>query len=194
MATLKKVGNTAENPSMEAQLLVREAFSKERPAGLRIVRAVVDLGECGPQPKRIEIRRLPLPALSTAGNLGETRVVILPFWFSTADDARVEIAGAVATYDVANRASFDECFSDETHAARRVVQIATPSLRVIGHGFNLQSIEGVTGRLAGFIRERGLGLSEQCGVELGSVDYSAATITHLSEIVCEENPDEPECS
>lgn len=89
VATLKKVGNTAENPSMEAQLLIREAFSKERPAGLRIDRALVDLGECGPQPKRIEIRRLPLPAISTAGILGEERVVIPPFWFSTADDAGV---------------------------------------------------------------------------------------------------------
>ncbi len=187
---LAKVSDDTDTPGAEAARLLWAAFADERPAGLRVIRASVDLGDCGPQPPRIEIRRDPLPAIATAGVLGAERASLATAHYLTADDARVEIEGAIVTYDVVDPAGVEVCFGRYEAIAGRVTSATKAHLRNLIGSEQVDSIAEIAGRLPETVR----GTFPNCGIAVRAIDYGAATVTRLISINCDETPGAEECA
>lgn len=160
--------------------------------GLRIIRLTADFGDCAPVPPRIAVIRETLPAVANAGTLGEERAAIAAVNLITADDVRVEGAGAVATYDIIDQAAFTSCFGTGGPAADQMIaRIAGQGLRrAAGRRPMAEFAEAVT---APAQDDRVAQMRADCGTGLGAVDFSAAVFTQLTSVNCDDMPDVQAC-
>jgi hypothetical protein len=134
-----------------------------------------------------------MPQIPTSSQLGELRVEIPTFWFRSADDVRIEIAGTIATYSVDDTEKFNVCYQNANHAAARILGLVTPSVRAFGHTLKHDALHEMSGRLPRFLRDKGIDHLQDCGVELNSVDYSGANLTRVTQIVCDSTSTDPDC-
>lgn len=112
-AVFSEVPEMSETPGADAVQALRAALTGMPLEGLEVVRADVDLGDCGPQPPRIETRRVPFAEpLVTRGRVRAERSRSISTRVVTADGASLVIGPATKTYDIIDEDAFRTCFSD----------------------------------------------------------------------------------
>ncbi len=188
---------TSGTPGPDAARRAIDYVREARPSGLQVLRMSVDLGECGPQPPRIELRREALPRIETVGVLGAERATPMVVQARTMDGQLVGLDGAIPTYDVADAERFGTCFGSPDHSVRvagqRVSAVADGQFRRLTAELTLESLDELAGRLPNAVRAMFDNASLDCGIAIRAVDFSAATVERLIEINCDETPEEPEC-
>ena len=197
-AVLADVPAEAESPSTDAQTALNRAMREELVSGLEIMRMTVDLGDCGPQQPRIELRREVLPGIETVGELGAERVGTVERWLQTSDGVRLDIQGVVPTYDIVDAARFEACFRSTEIASPRLAGVASRALLRATGARPFEALGDIAEAMPETMRER-LGdrssnIEEECGIAFGAVDFSAAVVERVTEINCDETPEEPECA
>lgn len=192
---LSQVPQDSDAPGPEARRLLFEALSEERPGGLRVLATGVDLGGCGPQPPRIETRREQLPALETVGVVGRERIPLPTFEIYFTDGERIEVDGAVATYDVIEEGLLSgACHASAASAQNAITRDVIHYVRRLMRSESSDSFPDITDRLPEAIDDGSAHYRTECGIELGAVDFGATVLTRLTPINCNEAPGAPECT
>ena len=193
---LSQVPQDSATPGPDARRLLSDVLSEERPGGLRVLTTRVDLGECGPQPPRIEMRREGLPGIETVGALGSERVP-LPAFETDLRNGRggIEIKGAVATYDIIEEGQLlGNCYSSADFAHRQIASSVISRLRRQMIYQPTETLASISERFPETIDETLPEFRTDCGIAIRAIDYDAAEIIRLTPINCNETPDAPECA
>ena len=188
---LGRVSPDSENPGTDGAILVHDLMNDLDLSGLQVLRTIIDLGKCGPQPPRMEWREMPLPPLETKGSIAEFQFGPSKVEVISADNQRVVIDNLVGSYGRTDADKIRTCFGD-SDPSLRLEPVNSARIREATGYLNLDEFSGLPQRMlaeSGYAEQ----MMEDCGISLGAIDFSQATVIHRIPINCDESPREPEC-
>lgn len=182
-------------PVTDALGVARAHLREVMDSGLQVIHLSADFGDCAPPPPRIVTIRDALPPIASAAPLGAERADMDVVNLVTADDARLEISGAVATYDVLDPAATESCFGtnfEDMAPDVVIVSVFAALRRSVGTRPQAEVAQAVQEAMAP-LDSRVAQLRDGCGIAVGPVDVSAATVTRLIAVNCDDTPDAEAC-
>ncbi|MEX3016393.1 hypothetical protein [Gymnodinialimonas hymeniacidonis] len=167
-------------PDMDA---LRVAVQEAAPPGIEILRLTADVGACAgaataaDDVPEVEVVREAMELVQAEADLGELRVEIFDLPLLSRDDARLELTGAVASFDLADADWARTCFGDfETMPGLQVANVVEAGLREVAGSHDRVDVPGAFATLTPPLAPR---LEADCGVRIGPVDFSAARLDWL---------------
>ena len=156
--------------------------------GLHINRVDVSLEE-GCEPKRI-VKQVPMARIlaEPVGELAPERASTSATRATTADGAELQIEGFIATYRIADETRVENCFGRKRDLiAVRLGNLAERAAIDAVRSIPLDRLAELPQRLQAALLKNDL---DQCGLALGAVDFSMATLARRSIVNCDETRDE----
>lgn len=145
--------------------------------------------EEGCEPKRI-VKQQPLALIiaQPVGELAAERASPGSMRATTADGVELQIEGFVATYEIQDQTKADNCFGQNRDLiAARIGNLAERAAGDTIRGLVLDQLAQFPAALQGALSNNDL---DQCGLVLGAVDFSDASIVRRTVVNCTETQDQ----
>ncbi|WP_224813941.1 SPFH domain-containing protein [Hasllibacter sp. MH4015] len=178
------IGFTLQDPLRPGLSVLHEEVQAIMPTGLSLVRLNGDVGGCAqageaavPTPAP-QVARAPMDLVQGDAALGGFSAALDPLQLLTADGARLELSGALATFDLVDAALAEACFgTDATDRAADIAgNIVRAGLREAAGGADRVDVPRA---LAEATFSQGARMEADCGLRIGPVDFSAARLDWL---------------
>ncbi|MEM9105620.1 MAG: hypothetical protein AAGC96_08185 [Pseudomonadota bacterium] len=156
--------------------------------GLYINRVNVSMNE-GCEPRRI-VKQEPMARIiaEPVGKLAPERATPGSSRATTTDGVELQIDGLVATYEITDETRGDNCFGANSNLiAARVGTLADRAAIAAISDMPLDRLAEFPARLQTALADNDL---DQCGLALGAVDFSKATLARRSVVNCDETQDD----